>query len=454
WDSFYFLHITEEGYIFEQEHAFFPLYPLLTRGLGNSFLPILGHSLTYKQILIFSGVLISNVSFVLASINLYSLRLFNDEKFAFITSMFYIITPSCMFMSAMYTESLFAFLSFLGMRLFAEKKYWKSAVVWLLASSTRSNGIVYIGFFFYELLIREMVEMNFMLLMKRLMKATLLSIITASGFFAFQLYGYDEYCILLAPIRPWCYSELPILYPFVQKHYWNCGFLRYYEVKQIPNFLLASPMIALSLFGIYKYANYDYKRVLSLGLTQTRSLKSDTGTSHIISSKTSLNEENIRSSQYQSTSSYFSNVILPFIYLWTALLLYAITSMHIQVITRFFSSQPTVYWFASYLFINSLEKDGDRSINYSSMKDYHHDKIGNETRLKEGYKPDNGAVNMENDRMYPDEGHDRECSNEDSKIKDEKKDNERFELGHIVISYFILYGVSGIILFAAFFPPA
>lgn len=36
WDAFYFTHISEEGYVYEQEHAFFPLLPLLARGLSNS----------------------------------------------------------------------------------------------------------------------------------------------------------------------------------------------------------------------------------------------------------------------------------------------------------------------------------------------------------------------------------------------------------------------------------
>ena len=77
------------------------------------------------------------------------------ENYALVTSIFYILTPSCMFMSTMYTESLFAFLSFLGMRLFYEGNTLIAAIIWGLSSFARSNGITYVGFFVYEFLIKD-----------------------------------------------------------------------------------------------------------------------------------------------------------------------------------------------------------------------------------------------------------------------------------------------------------
>ncbi|CAG8770763.1 5498_t:CDS:1, partial [Dentiscutata heterogama] len=41
------------------------------------------------------------------------------------------------------------------------------------------------------------------------------------GFGAFQLYGFDQFCIYATPIRPWCLqSSVPLLYLYVQEKYW------------------------------------------------------------------------------------------------------------------------------------------------------------------------------------------------------------------------------------------
>lgn len=36
WDAFYYLHIAENGYVYEQEHAFFPMLPLLSRLVSDT----------------------------------------------------------------------------------------------------------------------------------------------------------------------------------------------------------------------------------------------------------------------------------------------------------------------------------------------------------------------------------------------------------------------------------
>lgn len=54
----------------------------------------------------------------------------------------------------------------------------------------------------------------------------------------------------------------------------NVGFLKYYTVKQIPNFLLAIPIVLLSLSGIWVYISNNWRVVLTLGLRESKSLYS------------------------------------------------------------------------------------------------------------------------------------------------------------------------------------
>jgi len=101
--------------VYEQETAFFPFLPFLMRILSNSILYPLQLIMSYKSVLLISGVLIANISFVLATVTLYRLgiKIFKDEKLSKIACICYCLTPSGMFSTAIYTESLFAFFNIL-----------------------------------------------------------------------------------------------------------------------------------------------------------------------------------------------------------------------------------------------------------------------------------------------------------------------------------------------------
>lgn len=61
-------------------------------------------------------------------------------------------------------------------------------------------------------------------------------------------------------------DPLPLLYSHIQDVYWDVGFLRYFQLKQIPNFLLALPMATLGMAAAYMYYTANPARCLRLGL--------------------------------------------------------------------------------------------------------------------------------------------------------------------------------------------
>lgn len=58
----------------------------------------------------------------------------------------------------------------------------------------------------------------------------------------------------------------------------------------------------------------------------------------------------IHSEKLKLKHAFYSNQMLPFVYLTIFLLFTAVTVMHIQVIIRFFSSVPFLFWYLAYLF--------------------------------------------------------------------------------------------------------
>ena len=149
WDGVYYSHIALHGYDFEHFHAFFPLYPLLTRWLSH-LIP-----LNAASAVIVSGWCISNASFVLAALFLYRLGCVEtgDELVARRAAYLFCVAPSSIFMSAVYSESLMCLFSFSGMYFLAKHVHAPKprrafqdlvycAMLFGAASATRSNGIL------------------------------------------------------------------------------------------------------------------------------------------------------------------------------------------------------------------------------------------------------------------------------------------------------------------------
>ncbi|KAJ1998917.1 ER membrane glycoprotein subunit of the GPI transamidase complex-like protein [Coemansia thaxteri] len=336
WDAVYMVHIADVGYVHEQEHAFFPLLPLLMRAVANTVLAPLTACVDRRLALALAGVIISNASFVLAAVTLYALgrATLRSERLAYIAALLFAAAPSNMFMSAIYTESLFAWLVFSALLLIAQRRHAWAALCLCASGLCRSNGVVYAGFFVWDLVVCSDAwrGRRRLALALQMAHAAALVVVSALGFVAFQVYGYRTYCMLQSEgsvPRPYCSSAVPSIYSFVQAEYWDVGFLRYYTMQQVPNFALAAPMVALSLAGLWAYVAHDPLRVAALGWRQLRRKRADSESAPL-------------------ASAFFGRALLPHMYLWALLLWVATTTMHVQVVTRFFSSVPAVFWFAAH----------------------------------------------------------------------------------------------------------
>lgn len=133
WDSVWYLAIAHGGYDHQPARtAFFPLYPLMVRGLGE----VIGSDLV-------AGVVISLVCFAIALVLLQRLvALELDAEHARLTTMLIAFCPMAYFFSAVYSESLFLALS-VGSILRARLGRWASAgLLGGLAAASRNSGVV------------------------------------------------------------------------------------------------------------------------------------------------------------------------------------------------------------------------------------------------------------------------------------------------------------------------
>jgi len=139
WDSGFYTWIAKEGYAADNA-AFFPLYPVLIRGMSLIW-PLLGQAEPDVTGLMPVAFLVSNLAALGTVLTLYQLvRLDRGEVEAQRGLFYFLIFPTAFFLTANYTESLFilgAGLSFY----FARRGHWaRAGVLGALAMLTRAAG--------------------------------------------------------------------------------------------------------------------------------------------------------------------------------------------------------------------------------------------------------------------------------------------------------------------------
>ncbi|ELT98164.1 hypothetical protein CAPTEDRAFT_226128 [Capitella teleta] len=139
----------------------------------------------------------------------------------------------------------------------------------------------------------------------------------------------------------WCNDFLPFSYFYVQNTHWDNGFLHYYQVKQIPNFLLAAPMVFLCVFASAMYIGKNTTYSVTLGLIDPNDAahkKSD--------------DEELGSSSRRGLG-FDSKKCLVYVCHMLYMVMFGVLFMHVQVITRLIAAScPILYWFVASLTIS------------------------------------------------------------------------------------------------------
>ena len=330
WDGLYLISIAEQGYQYEQTMAFFPLLPLLSRSLADSlFMPLRWVcNLQLRLTILLAAFLLNLVLHIASVIALYHVvyLVSHKRRLSLIACLLFCFNPASVFMSVMYTEMLFAFCTFYGLWLLLTGRHWISSAFFALSCATRSNGIVNCGFIVYFGLLSK--------LRQQLPGETLWNLLSTIGqclvaclpFVAFQTYGYFVYCAA-GNVRPWCRDMIPLIYSFIQKHYWDVGLFRYYQLKQLPNFVLALPIIALSTV----YASLYMKSIITRQwLKSADSINTTHDNGYGVRLLLEMWTELLFCCRCRGI---WSPTALPFVTHLAFLVLFGATSMHVQVTT-------------------------------------------------------------------------------------------------------------------------
>lgn len=267
WDMVHFSDMFVNEPVFEHQFVFCPNWLALIRELP------LWHGNFYGKLLL--SILLSNVAHYLTSIiaYYYTKRFFQKklvgnsdviDRFSGYVSLLMVISAGGVFQTTGYSENLSNLLTMLTMILrdysldyqyfkHPSNKYVRNIPLYVLSGTIlalnftiRANSTL-LGFFYvYDLC-------QFAILDKDV-RGTIVSILGGVQlFFSIVNMHYKNYQVFCPARGEWCNDVFPNLFLYAQSEYWNNGFLKYWSLNNVPNFLFAFPTIVIHVNAIYYY---------------------------------------------------------------------------------------------------------------------------------------------------------------------------------------------------------
>uniref|UniRef100_A0A7S3XC92 GPI mannosyltransferase 2 n=1 Tax=Picocystis salinarum TaxID=88271 RepID=A0A7S3XC92_9CHLO len=333
WDTQHFLYIAQCGYTHEQNHAFFPFLPGLLH-LSIQITPASVHAwLGSQATAMLWGLVLCNSAFVGSAVFFYRLtkHVLANEQLVRCATLLYCFNPASIFCSAVYTESLYALFFFAGLfQLYVKDRWWLAAILFFHCTAIRSNGILCAGYFWYTVLI-EVQPTQRSLSTRILSGATRVIACTMAcflPFLAFEAFGYHQQCVGVDPLPNWCASRIPLLYGYVQKTYWENGLLAFWQLKQIPNFILAGPILFFSFYISWRCISKRWR--------------------HFWRALLSFRNHEMTVKGWSATGLYGRISFCMTVHL-AFLSGFCLLFMNVQVATRFLAASPPLYWFAAHM---------------------------------------------------------------------------------------------------------
>lgn len=138
-----------------------------------------------------------------------------------------------------------------------------------------------------------------------------------------------------------------MLYQHIQRKHWNVGFLRYWELKQIPNFLLASPIVLLTAIYVLQYAKIWTTQLVSHQRDGWSKESIDSSKSGFVGPVTRVLAQLVHEQNRGNAgrTGLLSATAMPFMLMWAVLTVWYVLSINVQVTTRLLlAGCPPAIW--------------------------------------------------------------------------------------------------------------